>query len=80
MSYDYSIGTRVIGQPPARHERWYECAVCGLQYPESETIVPEVPLPHAGRRVCVVRCNDEPSYDYYQITAPYRPSGEENKP
>ena len=80
MSYDPSIGTRVIGQPPAKHERWYECAVCGFNYPESQTYIPESPLPHAGFRVCTVRCNDEPSYDYYQIMAPHRPSGAEFEP
>lgn len=80
MAYDPAIGTRVSGQSPARHERWYLCAVCGLQYPESQTIVPESPLPHAGLRICTKLCYDEPSYDYYQIVAPYRPTGSEFEP
>lgn len=80
MAYDHSIGTRTFGKPPARHERWYLCAVCGRRTPDSETTIPEAPYPHAGSRVCLISCSDEPSYDVFQILAPYTPSGEEDGP
>jgi hypothetical protein len=49
---DKYIGRRAVGKRSIG-ERWYFCAICDDPTPESETIVPQDPHPHAGFRVCL---------------------------
>lgn len=78
MAGNPSIGTRAYGKRMIR-ERWYECAILGEVVPESETVVPVPPHPHAGSRVCL-KCFDERDYLTNTILAPPRVSQTEGEP
>lgn len=73
-----SIGTREYGKRAIR-ERWYSCAILGEHVPESETVVPMPPHPHAGQRVCM-ECYDERDYRMNEIQTPPKVSETENLP
>jgi hypothetical protein len=73
-----AVGTRVDGKRMIR-ERWYECAILGEHVPESQTVVPQPPHPHAYQRVCL-KCFDEPDYAMRIQQNPPRPSNTEGEP
>jgi hypothetical protein len=73
-----SIGRREYGQS-VRRERWYHCAIMDEVVPESETVVPTWPHPHAGMRVCLKHL-DENDFEMNRILNPPRIPPEEENP
>lgn len=75
---DELIGTREYGKR-AIGERWYQCAITGRVVPESETVVPTWPHPHAGQRIWL-GAFDEPDYEMNRLLDPPRTYPDEEGP
>jgi hypothetical protein len=66
---DRTFGKRVLGHRLAG-EPWYECAITGLEFPESETVVPKPPHPQAYRRVWIHAFDQEMTHSWYKTYFP----------